>query len=118
MRNLKLFGLAAMFLGLVGFSINGAADSKSIKDIMKGAGLKKACEKATAKGATEADKKAFAELCEALAANKCPKGDEESWKKKTGALVAASKALAADEKGALAKVKTATICKNCHDLHK
>lgn len=118
MRNLKLFGLAAMFLALVGFSINAAADGKSIKDIMKDKGLQKACAKATGKGATEADKKAFAELCEALCANKCPKGDGDSWKAKTQALVAASKALVAGEKDAGKKVGAAVNCKACHDAHK
>jgi hypothetical protein len=118
MKNVKMFTLAAMFLAVVGFSLNAAADSKSIKEVMKGGNFKKCCEAASKKDASDADKKAFAELCESLAANKCPKGDEESWKAKTSALVAASKALVAGDKDAGKKVGAAANCKACHDVHK
>jgi len=118
MRTVKFFALAALCLAAVGFSINAAADSKSIKEIMKGGNFKKCCEAASKKGASAADKKAFADLCEALAANKCPKGDAASWKAKTEALVAASKALVAGDKDAGKKVGAAANCKACHDVHK
>lgn len=118
MKNVKMFTLAAMFLAVVGFSLNAAADSKSIKEVMKGGNFKKCCEAASKKGASDADKKAFAELCESLAANKCPKGDAESWKAKTSALVAASKALVAGDKDAGKKVAAAANCTACHKEHK
>ena len=118
MKNVKMFTLAAMFLAVVGFSLNAAADSKSIKEIMKGGNFKKCCEAASKKDASDADKKAFAELCESLAANKCPKGDAASWKAKTEALVSASKALVAGDKDAGKKVSAAANCKACHDVHK
>lgn len=118
MRTVKFFALAALCLAAVGISINAAADSKSIKEIMKGNGFQKCCAAATKEGASAADKKAFADLCESLAANKCPKGDGASWKSKTEALVAASKALVAGEKDAAKKVGAAVNCKACHSVHK
>lgn len=118
MRTVKFFGLAALCLAAIGLSINAAADTKSIKEVMKGGNFKKCCEAANKKGASEADKKAFADLCESLAANKCPKGEEASWKAKTSALVAASKALVAGDKDAGKKVGAAVNCKACHDNHK
>ena len=47
-----------------------------------------------------------------LAAYKPPKGDAESWKKKTAAITAAIKA---NDQAAL---KKATNCKACHNVHK
>ena len=91
---------------------------KSIKEVMKGGNFKKGAEAASKMDASDADKKAFASLCESLAANKCPKGDIESWKAKTNALVAASKALVAGDKDAGKKVAAAANCKACHDGHK
>ena len=91
---------------------------KSIKEVMKGLNFKKGAEAASKMDASDADKKAFASLCESLAANKCPKGDIESWKAKTNALVAASKALVAGDKDAGKKVAAAANCRACHDGHK
>ena len=59
-----------------------------------------------------ANKEVLAKYAAWLAAYKPPKGDAESWKKKTGAIVAAIKA---DNQAAL---KKATNCKACHNVHK
>lgn len=56
----------------------------------------------------------YKELCAA----KPPKGDEASWKAKTGKLLAAAEALQKNEAGAAAKYKDAVNCKACHEVHK
>ena len=59
-----------------------------------------------------ANKEVLAKYAAWLAEYKPPIGDAESWKKKTGAIVAAIKA---DNQAAL---KKATNCKACHNVHK
>ena len=86
-----------------------------------------AADKITHEQIEEVMKKGFkAKLHEDLAANKAvlakyaawltaytpPRGDAESWKKKTGAITAAIKA---NDQAALEK---ATNCKACHNVHK
>ena len=86
-----------------------------------------AADKITHEQIEEVMKKGFkAKLHEDLAANKAvltkyaswlasykpPKGDAESWKKKTAAVTAAIKA------NDQAAIKKATNCKACHNVHK
>ena len=59
-----------------------------------------------------ANKKVLAKYAAWLAAYKPPKGDDASWKEKTGAIV---KAIKTDNQAAL---KKATNCKACHNIHK
>ena len=59
-----------------------------------------------------ANKAVLAKYAAWLAAYKPPRGDAESWKKKTGAITAAIKA---NDQAAL---KKATNCKACHNVHK
>jgi hypothetical protein len=47
-----------------------------------------------------------------------PRGTKEDWKERTGKVIAATEALEAGNKSAVATFKTATTCKNCHELHK
>ncbi len=69
------------------------------------------------KGTAE-DKKLMVEYYESLPLNKPPKGDQKEWEKRTQAVLAAAKAV---EKGgdakAVATLKAAANCKECHDLH-
>ena len=59
-----------------------------------------------------ANKEVLAKYAAWMAAYKPPKGDAQSWKKKTGAVVAAIKA---NDQAAL---KKASNCKACHNVHK
>jgi len=59
-----------------------------------------------------ANKAVLAKYAAWLAAYKPPRGDAESWEKKTGAITASIKA---NDQAAL---KKATNCKACHNVHK
>ena len=66
-------------------------------------------------------KEDFAKLVEyysALPLNTPPEGDQESWKKKTAALLDAAKALQTGQEGALAQYNKAVNCKACHSVHR
>jgi YHS domain-containing protein len=69
------------------------------------------------KGSDE-DLKKLVSAYDVLAAQKPPTGDEASWKNLTAALSAAAKDAAAKKEGALDKLKAASNCKACHELHK
>ena len=96
-------------------------DSKpefSTKEVMK-KGMKGGLLKKVASGdASEEEKKQLHAMFVALAKNEPKKGDEESWKKLTGALVKASTAAVEGDPKAGAMLKKASNCKACHDLHK
>ncbi|OAI53703.1 hypothetical protein AYO44_15680 [Planctomycetaceae bacterium SCGC AG-212-F19] len=81
---------------------------------MKGGLCKKVAE---GKGSKE-EKDTLLENFTSLSENKPPKGDPDSWKAKTGALVSAAKAAVADDKDYSTKLKAAANCKACHEVHK
>jgi hypothetical protein len=62
--------------------------------------------------ATEEEKEKLTEYIKKLATLKPPKGDAESWKEKTQALVLAA------EKNDLKALKNTSNCKACHKVHK
>ncbi len=68
--------------------------------------------------ASRQDKEKLLDLYTALGQNKLPRGDAKSWKGKTEALVNAARSILAEEKGAGEKLKNATTCMACHDVHK
>ena len=47
-----------------------------------------------------------------------PRGDKDSWKNKTTALLEATEGLKLDDKASIAKFKTAVSCRECHSVHK
>ena len=47
-----------------------------------------------------------------------PRGEKESWKTKTAALIEATDGLKLDDKASIAKFKDAVSCKQCHSVHK
>jgi cytochrome c2 len=53
-----------------------------------------------------------------LGKNKPPKGSNEAWKKRTDALVAATKAVIDDKPDGAKALKAAANCKACHSMHK
>jgi hypothetical protein len=67
---------------------------------------------------SDADLKKLVSAYEVMAAQKPATGDEASWKKLTAAALEAAKDAAAKKEGSLDKLKAATNCKACHDVHK
>ncbi len=84
----------------------------TVKDVMKTAMKGGLCKKVADGQASDEEKKQLLAMFESMAAAKPAKGDEASWKEKTGALVEAAK------KGDGAALKKAANCKACHDSHK
>jgi len=58
------------------------------------------------------------DLYASLADNQPPKGDAESWKAKTDALIIAAARFSVRRKDGIAKLKVASNCKACHSAHK
>jgi len=113
--------LAVLMLLTSTITTMGADDkTPSIKDVMKKAhgGKPKLCEKVATGKASKEEKQELVELYTALTKNKPPKGDADSWKEKTEALVAAAKACLDDDKEGPDKLKKAVACKSCHEAHK
>jgi hypothetical protein len=115
--------LVAM-LGLVLSLVGGVAaeDKKdlTIKEIMKKGhkGEPPLCGKVASGKASKEEKQELLELYVALSKLKPPKGEADSWKTKTEALVSAAKECVADEKDGPASLKKAVNCKACHEAHK
>lgn len=124
MRSMKLVVVAALCLSLVGLSgVFTAAQEKgapkyTTKEVMKEAMKDGLCKKVASGKATKEEAEKLVELFTALGQNKPPKGEADSWKEKTGALVAAAKGVASGDKTAAAKLGKAANCKACHDAHK
>jgi len=118
----KLLACVAAVVVAVGVSMATAADDEApkykIKDVMKKAMKGGLCKKVASGGASEAEMKELVALFTALAAHKPPKGDAESWKAKTTALLSAAKDAAAGKDGADAALKKAANCGACHKAHK
>ena len=98
------------------FAVIGADDDKpkyTISDVMKkGHTPKGLLKKVIAGNATKEEKETLIEMYVALGKNKPPKGEEESWKEKSDALLKAAK----DDD--VAALKTASDCSACHKVHK
>jgi len=88
------------------------------KEVMKRAMKGGLCKKVASGKGDDAEKKELLDLFEALAKNEPPKGDADSWKEKTGALVKAATGISKGEDGAGAALVKAADCKGCHSLHK
>jgi hypothetical protein len=94
------------------------APKYKIKDVMKAA-LKGPLLKKVASGdASEAEKKELHEMLVALSKNSPPKGEADSWKELTGALVKAGQAAVEGTEGAGEMLTKAANCKACHTNHK
>ena len=101
----------ALVLAMDG-NVDAGKDKASIKDVMKKAMKGGLCGKVASGKANDEEKKLLISLFTDLAAAKPPKGEEDSWKEKTKALLDAAKA---DDSAAL---KKAANCKECHSAHK
>jgi hypothetical protein len=110
---LTLVGMAVLTLGMVSLSL--AADEKpkyTIKEVMKEAMKGGLCKKVATGKASKEEKDKLLEMFKALTQNKPPKGESDSWKTKTDALVSAANG---DDGKALGK---AANCMACHEVHK
>lgn len=95
------------------------AKKVSIKDVMKAhKGKPSLLVKVRSGKASDADKKKLLELYTALTKTKPPKGDAAAWKKRTGALMLAAKAVVEGKKIGVKLLAKASNCKACHTAHK
>lgn len=113
-----LTAAAGLFMGLLVNTVF-AADY-TLKAIMKD-GIKadtSIYKKIEAGSATAEDKAAFLEMCKAMITLEPPKGDADSWKTKTEALVNAVQGVVDGKETATGDLKAAINCKACHTAHK
>jgi len=123
---MKFFGAAilatlslAIFMSGNNMAGEKAGEKKiAIKDVMKTAMKGGLCKKVADGTGTDADKTKLLELFTALSKDTPPKGDADSWKMKTGALVAAAKKAVASDADAGKALKAAANCMACHKEHK
>lgn len=109
-----VLGCVAMVAGLSTASVYDDAIKAVMKEAMKG-GL---CKKVAEGKASDDEKEKLVSLFENLSKAKPPKGDEESWTKKTNSLLKSAKGVAKGNEKAVAALKKAANCKACHDVHK
>ena len=110
-----------MLVGLVSVPAIGADDEApkyKIKDVMKKAFKGPLVKKVGSGNASDEEKKELHAMMEAMAKSKPPKGDDESWKKLTSALVKASKGAVDGDDKAAKGLRKAANCKACHSQHK
>jgi hypothetical protein len=90
----------------------------TIKEIMDVAHKKGLIKKVATDKASNEEKKKLHDLYTQMAKLKPPKGDQKSWESKTKALVKAAKAAVDKDATFKAKLKAASNCANCHNVHK
>ncbi|MCB1225153.1 MAG: hypothetical protein KDK99_05015 [Verrucomicrobiales bacterium] len=97
-----------------------AADELTIETIMKDAmkGDTSLYKRVSNGSASKDDAKRFLAYAEALTKQTPPKGDEASWKRKTGELAKAAKAASFGTKQGQLALQRAGNCKSCHSAHK
>ncbi len=123
MRLVKYIVLASVaVLTLAGVGVYQAAEDKAldIETIMDKAhkGRNSLYKQVSGGKGTAEQKEELLRLYTDLGKNKPPKGSESDWKKRTDALVSATKDVVADKPGSLNALKRAANCKACHDAHK
>ena len=112
--------LASLSIAALVLAGNASADEVTISDIMKNA-MKgdTSLYKSVAEGTgSKEDAKRFLAYAEALEKLSPPKGDESSWKRKTGDLTKAAKAATYGTKAGQMALQRAGNCKSCHSAHK
>lgn len=95
-----------------------AAPKYTTKDVMKTAMKGGLLKKVASGDASAEEKKQLHEMLVALAKNKPAKGEAESWKELTSALVKAGKSAVDGDEKAGEMLTKASNCKACHDPHK
>lgn len=121
-RLMRAFSVVALAVMFVSFGANPiSADEKmTIESIMEKShkGKEAPVQAISAGKADEKLIKQFLTYYEFMSTQKPPVGDEAAWKKKTGAVIEALKALEGHKPGAAEAFKTAVNCKACHTDHK
>jgi len=121
-RAIKLLGLGVVVLGLVGCDAFQAAEKPrySIKTVMKLANDKEynLADRVMKGKASPEEQAKLLEWYSTLGANKPPRGDAESWRKKTTAITTSLQAVIDGKDGAEKDFNKAMNCKACHDAHR
>jgi hypothetical protein len=122
MKKLMLVAVAVAVavVGVVSLKAADDAPKHTIKQVMEKAhkGNTSIIAKVKSGSASAEEKAALVELYTALGQNKPPKGDADSWKTKTEALLTAAKAVAAGEDDGVKKLNAAANCMGCHSAHR
>ena len=125
MRMLKFIAAPVLVLGLViGLNaLRGADDAPkyTIKEVMKMAHQPQnnsLFARVNSGKASKEDKQKLVDYYTALAADVPTKGDADSWKEKTSALLEAAKDVQEGKEGAVKELKKAGECGPCHKAHK
>ena len=122
MRNMFRTAAAIAILGSVAFSLALAADEATpkytIKEVMKKAHKDGLLKKVAGGQGTKADAEELLDLYKALGPNKPPKGDPESWKAKTVALVEAAQEVVERQSSARTSGWRKPPTAECHKAHK
>lgn len=117
-------GTAVMLAASVFVSaLNAAEGSNPTKEFMKKfhkapKGVDPVCKKASDGKASAAELAGLVAGYKAMSSAKPAKGDEASWKEKTGKLLEATMALQKGAADGAAKYKEAVNCKACHSAHR
>ena len=116
-----LFTGALLFACIASVPVTAEEEEKpkfTTKEVMKLAMKGGLCKKVASGEASDEEKKQLHEMLVALSKNKPEKGDAESWKELTGALVKAGKAAVDGDADAGEMLNKAANCKACHSKHK
>ncbi|MGB7345065.1 MAG: hypothetical protein WBD20_12700 [Pirellulaceae bacterium] len=108
---------AFVCLPAIGADDDDKAPKFKTKEIMKKAFKGPLVKKVASGEASDEEKKELHEMLVALAKNKPPRGEQESWEKLTGALVKAGEAAVNGDENAGAMLKKGANCKACHSEH-
>ncbi len=114
---------AVLATSVLAFQLHAADDKDALEKFMKEyhkapKGTDPVCKKAVDGKASPEEIKKLIEGYKMMTTIKPPKGDEASWKEKTGKVYAAAQGLVKGGAEAQAKYKEAVNCKACHSLHK
>ncbi|QDV69918.1 hypothetical protein Poly24_36360 [Rosistilla carotiformis] len=119
MRMIAVLGLLGISAALSLSAIAEDGEPKhSIKECMKTCFKGPLVKKVAGGEASDEEKAKLHEMMVSMAKATPKKGDAESWKMKTEALVKAAKAAVEGEAGAAEALKKAANCKACHSVHK
>ena len=114
--------VAALFSGIMVMvcmiAVPTAAEKYSTKDVMKKAFKGGLLKKVAGGTASDEEKKELQSMLVSLSKNKPKKGEADSWKKLTGALVKAGDGAVKGDPKAGDMLKKAANCKACHNSHK
>jgi hypothetical protein len=97
---------------------DGGKPKYTIKEVMLKAHKSGLMKKAVLGTATPDEKKELCDYYVEMAKNAPPKGDADSWKQKTEALIRAAREVQAGKPGAGPAFRKAVDCDNCHNVHK